>query len=354
MSGKRPYSGSIYTLPLTAAAYGATQLETWTRDVRGRMRRGRRPTGFPGRRGPGRSRRPTNRRRPRRPTRTGTRLKKKFHQSATLSGDGSFSSFSHGFKMLPFYSKGVYKTTRRNVYITNGSYRQTCGIGKQNVLCPFAAFTNADCNAMYSTISGVTPTTRMCFLSASAELSFTNQDQAAVKIQIYDLICRRDTNTDAASFWAYGDTDEGDTSAEQVVGALPFSSDTLCQYWKVCKCTHLTLEQGKNHVHRIRYTPNKVMSKEVINNSTGAFISRFSIGVLVVIHGLPTNDATTKTTVSTGACAVDMVYKKQYRYTWVSDTNVSMSGANNLTTSFPGGQDNVNIGTGEVSTNMQA
>ena len=70
----------------------------------------------------------------------------------------------------------------------------------------------------------------MCCLSVSSELSLTNQDQAAVKIQIYDVICRRDTNMDAATFWAYGDTGEGDASAEQVVGSLPFSSDTPCQY----------------------------------------------------------------------------------------------------------------------------
>ena len=97
MSGKRPYGGSIYTLPLTGLGYAATQVAQWTRNVKGRMRRGRRPTGFPGRRGPARGRRPVNRRRP---TRTGTRMKKKFHQSATLSGDGSFSNFSHGFRML--------------------------------------------------------------------------------------------------------------------------------------------------------------------------------------------------------------------------------------------------------------
>ena len=91
MSGKRPYGGSIYTLPLTGLGYAATQVERWTRNIRGRMPRRRRPTGFPGRRGPARGRRPMNRRRRRRPTRTGTRMKKKFHQSATLSGDGSFS-----------------------------------------------------------------------------------------------------------------------------------------------------------------------------------------------------------------------------------------------------------------------
>ena len=134
MSGKRPYGGSIYTLPLTGLGYAATQVGQWTRNVRGRMRRGRRPTGFPGRRGPARGRRPANRRRPRRPTRSGMRTKKKFHQSATLSGDGSFSNFSHGFRMLPFYSRGVYKTTRKNVFIKNASARMTATVGQQSVV----------------------------------------------------------------------------------------------------------------------------------------------------------------------------------------------------------------------------
>ena len=70
MTGKRPYVGSIYTLPLTAGALAVTQLEQWTWHVRQRMAgRGKRtPTGLTGSRSPGRGCRTGICRRPRRPT----------------------------------------------------------------------------------------------------------------------------------------------------------------------------------------------------------------------------------------------------------------------------------------------
>ena len=169
----------------------------------------------------------------------------------------------------------------------------TATAGQQSVVVPFIQFSKTDATQMMTTIPGYGNTSRACYLSASGELSLTKQGQAAVKVVIYDLIYRRDTGYDPATLWATGESDEGTASAEKIVGCLPFSSDLLCQYWKVCKATHLTLEQGKNHVHRVRYTPNKVISNEILTNGP-AYLERFSICTLVAIHGLPTNDATTK------------------------------------------------------------
>ena len=85
-----------------------------------------------------------------------------------------------------------------------------------------------------------------------------------------------------------------------------------------------------------------------------AYLERFSICTLVAIHGLPTNDATTKNLVTTGECAVDFIYKNQYRWTYVSDYSVSLSNSDNLVKTLPGGQDNVNIGSGAIGTDMMA
>ena len=186
----------------------------------------------------------------------------------------------------------------------------TATVGQQAVVVPFIQFSKTDASGMMTTIPGYGSTTRCCYLSASSELSLTNQDQAAVKVVIYDLICRRDKGYDPATLWTTGESDEGVANAQTVVGCLPFSSDLLCQYWKVCKATHLSLEQGKNQVHRVRYTPNKVISNEILSNGP-AYLERFSVCTFVTIHGLPTNDATTKNLVSTGECAVDFIYKNQ-------------------------------------------
>ena len=55
-------------------------------------------------------------------------------------------------------------------------------VGQQSVVVPFIQFSKADATAMMTTIPGYGSTTRCCYLSASSELSLTNQDQAAVKV----------------------------------------------------------------------------------------------------------------------------------------------------------------------------
>ena len=56
-------------------------------------------------------------------------------------------------------------------------------------------------------------------------------------------------------------TDEGAILMTQV-GVLPFSCRLFTQYHKVCKVTHLIMSEGQTHVHRIRFSPNKVLNKE--------------------------------------------------------------------------------------------
>ena len=104
-------------------------------------------------------------------------------------------------------------------------------VGQQSVVVPFIQFSKVDATAMMTTIPGYGSTTRACYISAFGELSLTNQDQAAVKIVIYNLICHPDTGYDPATLWSTGENDEGVANAQTVVGCLPFSSDLLCQYW---------------------------------------------------------------------------------------------------------------------------
>ena len=63
-------------------------------------------------------------------------------------------------------------------------------------------------------------------------------------------------------------------------------------------------------------------------------IARITCYTNNVAHGLPSNDTTTKTTVSTGAVKLDFVQKSQYRYTYISDI--------------------INTGSGAVGTEMEA
>ena len=62
---------------------------------------------------------------------------------------------------------------------------------------------------MYGTIPSSGDMTRVAFLSASAELLIANKDLGAVKIQLYDIITQRDTNSTPDTLFQSGETDEG-------------------------------------------------------------------------------------------------------------------------------------------------
>ena len=153
-------------------------------------------------------------------------------------------------------------------------------------------FTNAQLLTIYQQISGWSKTTHACFISCLSELMITNQDLSSAKVQLYNVICRKDINNLPDSLFQVGETNEGGNGTTfDVVGALSFSSDAFRQYYKVCKVTHITLEQGKNHI--VRYTPNKMMLKE-LQSRGGQNPTLLTSHTLVIAHRLPSNDSTTK------------------------------------------------------------
>ena len=121
----------------------------------------------------------------------------------------------------------------------------------------------------------------------------------------------------------------------------------------VKKVTHITLDQGKNHVHRVRYTPNRVMSQEV--QMQGEYSMAKFTCYTIVAHGLPSNDITSKAAVSTlmGAVKLDIITKCQYPYTYVAGTMTPITYTNHLA-ALPNGQDIVNVGSGAIGTDMEA
>ena len=94
-----------------------------------------------------------------------------------------------------------------------------------------------------------------------------------MKVQIYDIIARRDQTTASTDFdptnaFTNGLGDEGAYTSSHV-GKLPFASKIFTQYFKICKVTHLIMSEGQTHVHRINFKPMKILNKEVELLSTG-------------------------------------------------------------------------------------
>lgn len=278
--------------------------------------------------------------------------KKKLHQRAVLQGaGGSFSKFFYGKRKWPW---GIPKGIAKNFYQSNSAGRITQTAGLQAVWDAFTIYSPSIIQTI-GAINSANHANRNVHLSASSELMLTNQDQANVRIAIYDIVARRD-NSSAST--VDGPTDAfkngladqgGSASSYQVVGTTPFASSEFTSYFKVLKITHVILGAGQTHSHRIHFQPNKVVNTEVGYNSTKQ-IKGLTCTVMVVATGEPANDATTKTSVSTGQIAIDAVAKTQYKYSYLSDPTNTFTSVNNLST-FAVSEEIMSVATGATIAN---
>lgn len=279
--------------------------------------------------------------------------KSSLHQPAKQSGQGgSFSNFFYGKRKLPKGYRSIKKAMSNNYVAINSATRITQTAGQQAVKSVQSLFNAGDLSTLSARIQN-NQTNRFCAESCSSEIMITNQDLGNVKIMIYDLIARRDATLamtpvypDAAWQTSYGD--EGGANADyQVVGSTPFSSDLFVQYYKVLKVTHVILGQGQCHIHRVKFSPNRVIDGETLQYTTGN-LKGLSVFQMIVAYGTPCNDATTKTTVSTGQVALDVVTRRQYKYTWINDNDTNWFKTDNLPHSFAVNQEEINIGSGAI------
>lgn len=285
-------------------------------------------------------------------------VKKKLHQNVSNSGtSGSMSKFFYGKRRIPKAFSLTKKGLSRNYYVNNGSVRLTGGVGVQSMYSPLIMFNYTDINAINTRIAGSIPNVnRYMLYSCSAELLLTNQDLGNVRLTLYDIIARRDMDSShsgqlTAPDYAWGNSysDEGASNSDNlVIGSTPFSSDLFTQYFKVLKITHLDMSQGQTHTHRVHFAPNRIVDQEYIRYSPMNY-KGLTCFTMIVQHGMPSNDSATKTSVSTGQTAIDMVWRKQYKYSWIADSDTNFYKSNNLASSFAVAQDIINIGAGSIA-----
>ena len=109
-----------------------------------------------------------------------------------------------------------------------------------------------------------------------------------------------------------GEQDEGAAATDcRAIGSAPFQSSRFTTYFKILKTTHQLIAPGQTHVHRIKFTPNKVLAGEEYANSSGN-IKDFTIYTMMVISGTPVDN--TAGTVSTSDARIDYFLRKSYRF----------------------------------------
>nr|WAE42308.1 MAG: capsid protein [Cressdnaviricota sp.] len=274
------------------------------------------------------------------------------------SHGGTYSAFYYTPRKVPAAYRKNWKALAKNYYGINTGFRHTQTVGLQGAVIVNTMFTYADVNNISQKINAV-QTNKFLIKSCSAETLITNQDSGNVNIVLYDIIARRDLSTSSnlssplAAFQNSLADEGGSNSNYQFVGTTPFSSDLFTQFFKVVKMTHLTLGQGQCHTHRVKFNVNSIIDGELIQYNTNGF-KGVSCWTMAVTSGMPYNDSTTKTQVSTGSIAIDIVNKRQYSYTWMQDVDTNYSFSNQIAGSFTVSEDIMNEATGTATVDVTA
>lgn len=274
-----------------------------------------------------------------------------FQKGNEIGRGGSESSFYYTSRKIPRGFPGLKGALSDNYYVINAAGRLGASVGTQNSVIANRMFNTTDLQTISTSVGGANSTVRWLARKCSSETMITNQDSGNCRITIYDIIARRDSNSsvntsDPVVAWNNSYLDEGGANANSaLVGTLPFSSDLFTQFFKVLKVTTILLGAGQTHFHRISFKLNKVIDQETVKYVTSS-LKGTTCYQMVVVSGVPYNDVTTTTQVSTGACNVDWVSRREYKYTWLADNTTTFSSSNNLPGSFTVAEDIMDIASG--------
>lgn len=261
-----------------------------------------------------------------------TTITKKMNQNASNVGGESISTTRVKTDRLNPTLRKLQRTLQPNFYYVNSSGRITATVGKQTAQYITQTFNSVDINAQVIQIPNYNSTSKILLDSCGYEMYITNANQGVCKLYIYDFISRKDTNQVPSTLWSTGQNDQGQgTNSIYNVGMTPFSSPLFCQAFKVIKITKVILVGGYSHLHKISHSCNRQISYEYTNGnlSNATQFRGITVGSMIVAHGMPANDATTKTQVSTGEVALDYVWKKTYTYKYLEDAKSSVNVATN-------------------------
>lgn len=297
---------------------------------------------------------------PRRKTRSGSTRKKSIFHKGKPDGMGGTYSFIKLTSKKKKIIKNISKILPKSVFSVTSSGRITCGNGVQGVGLPLQVCGGVDLsNIMATAGASGSDTTLMNLTGASANIAFTNQDKGNCELHIYDIIARKDqaigvgynpTYTFNAGLQQANTSGSATTVASSNLGAMPFSSQMFCQYWKIQKVTRVIMGQGTCHIHRFKYSLARKLDNSFIVDTTT--IGGLTYYAMVVIKGLPYNDITTKANVASGTCAVDFVADLKYNYNFIEANQQHIQYYNGQATIIA--ESVMDVGSGEAEADAQA
>nr|WAE42164.1 MAG: capsid protein [Cressdnaviricota sp.] len=275
-----------------------------------------------------------------------TKTKTKLNQKIETSRDGPISDSYVTYPMKKSFSLGTFKkiiAPQFNVFNSQGTLSWSIGQQQPTVVGQFydANVINnffTQFNAVFPATTTAAKTTKLYLKKLNAEALITNQTNDVVHMILYDCVARRDifdaAYADPYNAWLQGGADAGLSSSCIYVGSNPFQTPGFTEFYKVIKVTNVDLHSGGHHRHKVKISPNKMMSNEVIQEfitESFATIGKLTCFTLAVCHGYPTN-ATAGSVVSTASGKIDYVWRCQYEWEAVQANRTTVTVENNLTT----------------------
>lgn len=207
---------------------------------------------------------------------------------------------------------------------------------------------------LYSTTNLATygSTANLIVNKASMSTMITNQSNATAVVKLYDVIHRKDSNSDQKGSSPYrdwhnlkamsgGDANDETSytnannsmamsaSALHVIGATPFTEEAWCQLYKVAKVRTVYLLPGATHIHhqvsnpyrKFHYYQMKDTSSSGSMQSGDAVnpygLAYLTTSLMIVAHGMPAVE-NGGSTVSTAPIKLSMISKFRYDFSFVN------------------------------------
>lgn len=239
-------------------------------------------------------------------------------------------------RMGRFVRGQIFKTaSAANYYYSNGAARITGTAGRQAYAAVAYLGGCEDTDAVGAAINA--NATKYLIDSSRQEMWFTNQGAANLFVKIYECYARKDLPASEGSvttLYDRGFTDEGNGNAGDKLGVTPFQNNKFCSYFKIQRVHDRMLHAGESFNMVMNCPRNKKINKESMKASNQSTLKGYTKLFFITCHSAPLNDATTKTIVSSGITALDVVFVNKYTYRWINDYDNTLAVSNNLTTTL--------------------
>jgi len=202
--------------------------------------------------------------------------------------------------------------------VNNASGRDESAVGYQSFVLVGDYFTVADVNLGFTLLNNAA-TAKILLRNVRGETLITNQENVNGRFTIYDIICKKETDSTVSNpltAITTGSVDpaSGGAGDYSVPGYTPFMNPRFTEYFRVLQSTEVILSPGACHSHVVNYSPNLYFSHELNTRVAGTGINGLTLYTLVQYHGTPINDVNTQTQVSLSHIAMDFVQKEQYKF----------------------------------------